>query len=280
MRYFKDAFLRIAGVSGIIFSCLSLSGCIPTSGAAFGAASGAMAAKGVGNKFKYYLFDVPPQVIYRIDDHRFFTLENYKDCDHGGIVYYNDTQKNIKEYISGGSNSNSILKANPMMSWKGKFIYAASDKVLAFMSRYPLMSDRDTHSGVFVTYRIDNKYGQIFVAGDTDPGFDVTLIITDENIYVTSKTIDRYAYDLWSASGSPRKQHIVGYVYNLRSTSVNSYNGALSDYHAVEDKDWPKVNTPSGAIHFACNMSIRPTKVSVTPEQVYAADATRIPHHE
>jgi hypothetical protein len=29
--------------------------------------------------------------------------------------------------------------------------------------------------------------GKIEVAGDTDPGFDVTLLITDENIYVTSK---------------------------------------------------------------------------------------------
>ncbi|MNC20370.1 hypothetical protein D3C75_683160 [compost metagenome] len=148
------------------------------------------------------------------------------------------------------------------------------------MSRYPRMSDRDTHSGAFVTYRINNKYGQILVAGDTDPGFDVTLLITDENIYVTSETIDRYAYDLWSMPGNPRKLHIVGNVYDLMSTSVESYNGALSNYNEVEDKDWPKVNTPSGAIRFTCNMSIRPTNVRVTPEQVYAADATGIPHHE
>ena len=268
------------GICGLLLSCFSLSGCIVTSGAAFGAASGAIEAKGVGNDFKYYLFDVPPQVIYRIDDHRFFTLENYKDCDHGGIVYYHDTNKNIKEYINGGSDSNSILTANPMMSWKGQFIYAASDKVLAFMSRYPRMSDRDTHSGAFVTYRINNKYGQILVADDYYLGWDVTLLITDENIYVRSKSIERYAYDLWSTSVDSRKQHIVGNVYNLQSTSVNSYNGSLSDYDEVEDKDWPKVNTPSGAIRFTCNMSIRPTHVSVTPEQVYAADATGIPHHE
>lgn len=271
---------QLASLTALLIACGSLSGCITTTGAAFGAASGAMAAKGVGNDFKYYVFDVPPQVIYRIDDHRFFTLENYKDCDHGGIVYYHDTNKNIKEYINGGSDSNSILKANPMMSWKGQFIYAASDKFLAFMSRYPLMSDRDTHSGVFVTYRINNKYGQIFVTDDTDPGFDITLLITDENIYVTSKFIDRYAYDLRSTSVSSRKQHIVGNAYNLQSTSMKSYNGALSDYDEVEDKDWPKVNTPSGAIRFTCNMSIRPTHVSVTPQQVYAADATGIPHHE
>ncbi|WP_312633978.1 hypothetical protein [Pseudescherichia sp.] len=268
------------GICGLLLSCFSLSGCIVTSGAAFGAASGAMEAKGVGNDFKYYFFDVPPQVIYRIDDHRFFTLENYKDCDHGGIVYYHDTNKKIKEYINGGSDSNSILTANPMMSWKGQFIYAASDNVVAFMSRYPRMSDRDTHSGAFVWYEINGRYGKIQVAGDTDPGFDVTILIAEQNIYVTSNVIDRYTYDLWSTPGNPRKQHIVGNVYDLQSTSVYPYNGSLSDYDEVEDKDWPRVNTPSGAIRFTCNMSIRPTHVSVTPEQVYAADATGIPHHE
>lgn len=280
MCHIKEVFVRIVGISGIILSCFTLSGCITTSGAAFGAASGAMAAKGVGNNFKYYVFDVPPQVIYRIDDHRFFTLENYKDCEHGGLSYYNDTNKNIKKYISGGSDSNSILKSNPLMSWKGQFIYAASDKVLAYIYRRPLMSDRDTHSGVFVVYKIDGRYGKIELGGDTNPGFDITLLITDENIYVTSKVIDRYAYDLWSMPGNPRKLHIVGNVYDLMSTSVKSYNGALSDYVEVEDKDWPKINTPSGAIRFTCNISIRPTNVSVTSKQVYAADATGVPHHE
>ncbi|WP_313104659.1 T6SS immunity protein Tli3 family protein [Pseudescherichia vulneris] len=249
------------GICGLLLSCFSLSGCIVTSGAAFGAASGAMEAKGVGNDFKYYLFDVPPQVIYRIDDHRFFTLENYKDCDHGGIVYYHDTNKNIKEYINGGSDSNSILTANPMMSWKGQFIYTASDKVLAFVDRYPLMSDRDTHSGVFVSYKIDGKYKKIKVAGDTEPGFDTTLLITSNNFYIMSNGLR-------------------GDVYDLHSTSVTPSNGALNDYDIVENKDWPQVSTPSGAIRFTCDMSIRPTNVSVTPEQVYATDAKGIPHHE
>ena len=261
MHSIKEAIFRLVGIAGIILSCFSLSGCIVTSGAAFGAASGAMEAKGVGNDFKYYLFDVPPQVIYRIDDHRFFTLENYKDCDHGGIVYYHDTNKNIKEYINGGSDSNSILTANPMISWKGQFIYAASDKVLAFMSRYPRMSDRDTHSGAFVWYEINGRYGKIQVAGDTDPGFDVTILITEQNIYV-------------------KDEGVRGEVYDFQSTAFNSYNGALSDYNIVENKDWPQVRTPSGAIRFTCDMSIRPTNVSVTPEQVYATDATGIPHHE
>ncbi|MFC4485549.1 hypothetical protein ACFO6P_26485, partial [Cupriavidus campinensis] len=41
-------------------------------------------------------YDVPPQVIYRIDDHRFVTLENYRDCHHG-VTYYNDTKQGIRQ---------------------------------------------------------------------------------------------------------------------------------------------------------------------------------------
>jgi len=249
------------GICGLLLSCFSLSGCIVTSGAAFGAASGAMEAKGVGNDFKYYLFDVPPQVIYRIDDHRFFTLENYKDCDHGGIVYYHDTNKNIKEYINGGSDSNSILTANPMMSWKGQFIYAASDKVIAFVSRYPLMSDRDTHSGVFLTYKINGKYGEIQVAGDTDPGFRTILVVTDDNVYIKSR-------------GS------LNLSFSLPAKKIDSMGTSMDQPRSAEGEKWPNDHTPSGAIRFTCDMSIRPTNVSVTPEQVYATDATGIPYHE
>ena len=41
------------------------------------------------------VYDVPPQVIYRIDDHRFVTLENYRDCHHG-VTYYNDAKQGIR----------------------------------------------------------------------------------------------------------------------------------------------------------------------------------------
>ena len=40
-------------------------------------------------------YDSPLQIIYRIDDHRFVTLENYRDCNYGQ-AYYNDTRIGIK----------------------------------------------------------------------------------------------------------------------------------------------------------------------------------------
>ncbi|MEK6347713.1 MAG: hypothetical protein V4764_09555 [Burkholderia sp.] len=46
-------------------------------------------------------YDSPPQVIYRIDDHRFVTLEKYRDCNHGE-AFYNDARANIHSSIGIG----------------------------------------------------------------------------------------------------------------------------------------------------------------------------------
>lgn len=257
--------LRISGILGLLLTCVSLSGCITTSGAAFGAASGAMAARGVGNDFKYYVFDVPPQVIYRIDDHRFFTLENYKDCGHGGLAYYNDTKKKIKEYVGGGSDSNSLLKPNPLMSWKGQFIYAASDDVIAYISRRQMMSDRDTHGGVFLIHEINGKIGRVFIADDTSTGSDTIVVVMNENVYVRTQRGSR------------------GYVYNIPAKSddeINKYNNSVRISDFVLRADWPDVLTPSGDIRFTCDQTIRPTRFEVTAEQVYATGATGVPVHD
>ncbi|MBM2769371.1 T6SS immunity protein Tli3 family protein [Burkholderia anthina] len=46
-------------------------------------------------------YDSPPQVIYRLDDHRFVTLERYRDCHHGES-FYNDTKARIRMRIGVG----------------------------------------------------------------------------------------------------------------------------------------------------------------------------------
>lgn len=42
-------------------------------------------------------YDVPPQVVYRIDDHRFVTLEGYNHCL--GYGWYNDTRTGVRTRI-------------------------------------------------------------------------------------------------------------------------------------------------------------------------------------
>ncbi|HAU4330801.1 hypothetical protein P2H57_03925 [Citrobacter freundii] len=261
MRKMKKWGVRLSGIAVLLLASSILSGCVVTSGAAFGAASGAMAAKGVGHDFKYYVFDVPPQVIYRIDDHRFFTLENYKDCDHGGLAYYNDTKNKIKKYVGGGSDSNAILSANPLMSWKGEFIYAASEDVIAYIERFPRMSDRDTHSGVFLTYEIGGEYGMVNVGGDYESGLKKTILVMNSALYLKS----------------PGAQNL---LYTLPVKSMNSFNISEDYPESAEGDLWPHIQTPSGTTHFTCNNMLKPSSVSVTPEQVYSADATEVPKHD
>jgi hypothetical protein len=46
-------------------------------------------------------YDSPPQVIYRLDDHRYVTLERYRDCYHGD-TWYNDTRAGIRYKLGRG----------------------------------------------------------------------------------------------------------------------------------------------------------------------------------
>src|SRR5690348_3981687 len=44
-----------------------------------------------------YPYNVPPQVVYRVDDHRFVTLEGYNHCL--GYAWYNDTRTGVRTKI-------------------------------------------------------------------------------------------------------------------------------------------------------------------------------------
>ncbi len=253
----KKIMQLIAGATGLILANVSLSGCAVTSGAAFGAASGAMAARGMGNDFKYYLFDVPPQVVYRIDDHRFFTLENYKDCDHGGIMYYNDTNKKIKRYINGGSDSNSILEPNPTLFWKGVFVYAASDNVIAYPVMRHSYNEKRSNGGVYLYHSNNSTRKSIYISASSYRGGDLYVYVDDHNVYLKGRP--------------PYPKHFEAERFRI------PYAGDR-DYYDVEIPE--NIKTPSGVSRFTCDSTIKPINISITPKQVYASDATGIPTYE
>jgi len=85
---------------------------MPTTGGSFG--YGFPSAMGKRNTLRNVEIDVDPQVVYRIDDNRFFTLEKYKDCEHGGFVYYHDTKKILR---------NLLVLAGTIKNHKMKLIY-------------------------------------------------------------------------------------------------------------------------------------------------------------
>lgn len=72
-------------------------------------------------------YNSPQQVIYRIDEHRYITLENYRDCQVGGIMKWHDERKNLHVEIS-------RYKGGGRGFWPGKYSIEAGDERFAVPS--------------------------------------------------------------------------------------------------------------------------------------------------
>lgn len=241
--------------SAAVFSCLLLTAChIPTAADGFAMTTGGAGLTEQSGQVEYMVYDVPPQVVYRIDDHRFFTLENYKDCDHGGIVYYNDTKLGKKLYISGGSSSNDILTKNPTIAWQGKFIYAAGEETIAapvLMMFCP--SERIDCSAQLQYFSGDKKRVSLPVSfGSSGENIDVAIV--DDGYYIINKAVFSYKY-----------------LLNPSSTDEDS---------SQVDKLPDAIRTPSGASYLSCNRSINSHAFSKTGKQEFSPGATEAPKND
>ena len=157
---------------------------IPTIGGSFG--SGFPRGSG-GRAIRDVEIDVEPQIVYRIDDHRFFTLEKYLDCNNGGFVYYNDTNKKIK-VLAGyegadkrPQNEVTTMQKNDVLALNGKFVYAASDNVIAYPTRD--VSYKYGNSTYYIAYKnisTPSKSANFEVSSSGSR----TNIVTDDAIYV------------------------------------------------------------------------------------------------
>jgi len=109
--------------------------------------------------------DAPAQVIYRLDDHRFLTLENYISCDKGGRVYYNDTQRGIKTFIGFDTDVYNDRLGNDVSSYQGTIINGANNGYLAFpgavTDQYCGSGNSQTGCPVFLFFSAD--YGKTFI---------------------------------------------------------------------------------------------------------------------
>ncbi|AVF34417.1 T6SS immunity protein Tli3 family protein [Rahnella sikkimica] len=208
---------------------------IPTVGGSFGA--GFPGGSG-GRAIRDVEIDVEPQVIYRIDGHRFFTLEKYMDCNLGGFVYYNDTKKKIK-VLAGPKGSDqdpqdeiSILQPNGPLSFSGKFIYAARDDVIAYLerhenSKYGLV----TYSIVYADISTPSKNARFEVS----PSIYNTNTVTDDAVYVQV---------------SNRKEQYQKYSIPKKSDDPEWISSSDVKFNNVSQDD-----------HFHCDNTIKPRRV-------------------
>lgn len=165
---------------------------LPTVGGSFGA--GFPSGSG-GRAIRDVEIDVEPQIVYRIDDHRFFTLEKYKDCSSGGLVYYNDTNKKIKIFAGpkGGDKEPqdevSMSQVNDTLAFKGKFIYAANDNIIAYPTRD--VNYKYGNSTFFIKYTDINNPSNITTSGTLF--IDAIATVTNDAIFIQDSTVSKYS---------------------------------------------------------------------------------------
>ena len=103
-------------------------------GASFGVGLGGMSGSQQVEESRKVETDAPTQIIYRIDKTRFLTLENYIACDKGGQVYYNDTERKIKNQLGWDTDfyDFSYRRGNNVAAYQGTIINGADNGYLAF----------------------------------------------------------------------------------------------------------------------------------------------------
>ena len=205
--------LRLSALAGAL---LLLSGCV-SEGAAFGLGAGSMHETVTTEKGKNAPPPVygPPQIIYRIDNNRYFTLENYTRCE-DGQTFYNNKKKGIHFKMLDGSG----------YLFKGRLFWLSTrDDYLAFPATINthyaacMGSDKGCMNAVILT--VDGgktlngvEYGDYTEdpTGDTE---DYDMIVTDNSFYLiyyralnrTYPVVDRWDFDKKNDAGFVRSDN-------------------------------------------------------------------------
>ncbi|WCG88846.1 hypothetical protein ONR67_10295 [Proteus terrae] len=185
----------------------------------------------------------PPTVIYRIDDHRFFTLEKYNERREG-ITYYNNTKNNIHQEILYGS----------ACLYQGRLIWATErDDAFAFPGVLSRVTSRcaGTKTGCVNVILVTLDGGKTFrptnggFGQHTDyPGFrsaSFDIIVTGEGFYLGKSSSSRLKNDelddpWW------RK-------FYFDPTDSNYVHSSVGD----KESPSPTLKTPSGQTRFDCS---------------------------
>lgn len=171
--------LVIAGVSGCVLVGLIILSNLPSIGGSFG--YGIARPVKTDNDDRVVVTDAPPQVVYRIDDHRFLTLENYIACDKSGQIYYHDTKLGIKtridtvnrdyrkddgtvvkNYLVGDEQIQLKDVENGIMAYSGILLYDATNGMLAFPYVNNTWSGCDNNRGCYQGAMVSTDEGRTF----------------------------------------------------------------------------------------------------------------------
>ncbi|OXI31602.1 hypothetical protein CFB89_19445 [Burkholderia sp. AU16741] len=194
-------------------------------------------------------YDSPPQVIYRIDDHRFVTLERYRDCYHGE-TFYNDTKTSIRRKLGRGTVEN----------FQGRIINADPTGMnLVFPSAvapYTVCGDRGCNP--VMAYSTDGGntfHGMVYARHIYKPFEDskrFTVAATKDKLFVAQ-------VDYGDEDGDP---YVKEYPLLPNIDLSKPYPAGVRSSTFLASKRpglFSKLRTPSGQDRITCDSSIKPT---------------------
>jgi hypothetical protein len=199
-------------------------------------------------------YDSPPQVIYRIDDHRFVTLERYRDCYHGE-TFYNDTEAGIRRRLGRGTVEN----------FQGRVINADPTGMnLVFPTAVaPHTVCGDHGCDVVLAYSTDGGqtfHGMKYKRHSFNPFHDsksYTVVATRDAMFVANKRQETSEY-----ISVTRYPLVPGFIYGAGKELPN---GLRIEYGVSLPAN---ARTPSGEDRITCDASLKPTN----------PDAPLVPH--
>ena len=189
-------------------------------------------------------YDVPAQVIYRIDDHRYVSFENYSDCFHGD-AFYIDTRLGIR----------TDLGREGVENFQGKLINAdPSGRDLVFpMAAPPHTACSDRSCSTPLIYSTDSGrtfHGMVYMKtfNPFNRSKDYTMAANGDRLYVAEKTQD--------------DAYVIEYplVQGIDLTKPYPLGVRGSSFTASRRPTYLSgLRSPSGQDRFTCDASIRPS---------------------
>ncbi|KMK12273.1 hypothetical protein ABW09_24540 [Pluralibacter gergoviae] len=193
----------------------------------------------------------PPQIIYRIDKDRYFTLEEYTRCENGN-TFYNNKAKGIHIQIAPSSgylfkgrlfwlSTRDDYLAFPLTANDNKAACMGSDKGCLNVVAVTTDGGKTMHS---VTYGSNTQNPN----GDTE---DYDMLVTDDGFYMIE------------FSGSERADED-GYVLKWTfSPALLTANPAYPGVTGPVYQNWLPVDDISKVkqIHLQCNRELEPARI-------------------
>ncbi|UXU90568.1 T6SS immunity protein Tli3 family protein [Burkholderia sp. S-53] len=193
-------------------------------------------------------YDSSPQVIYRIDEHRFVTLERYRDCYHGES-YYNDTRVGIRKFLGRGLFEN----------FQGRIINAdPTGRTIVLPLAYPDgLVCGNGEKGCVVPFWYSTNGGKTFAMkvymdhsfNASEDSKDYSIFVTKDRLYVANRSADNDAY-------------VVEYPMMPGIDLSGPYPPGVKRGSFAASKRpgvFSKLRTPSGQDRITCDASIKPT---------------------